>query len=120
VEFFYINHQDKFSNTWYYDRNEKKYYDFDSANYLRKKAGVNLNYNLILHITKNIAFNQKIGFGYRRRNVMFSNVLNQTEIESFDDFDSFLVPASIENFIRHQGVITGLNFNLDFKLIYMF
>lgn len=119
LEFQYLNHTDKFNNSWYYDLNDNNYYKYDFADYKRIKYGINLNYNLIYNITKNLALMQKVGIGYRKRIVKYSNIVNRIEDEFFEEPDAFVIPVG-NGFLRDNGNIGGFNFNLDFKIIYKF
>lgn len=118
LELFYINHTDQFQNNWFYDLNEHTYYTYDSADYKRIKFGVNFNYNLIFTISKKVALMQKTGFGFRNRNVIYSNVVNKTEDPNFEDDSGGIV--STNTFLKNNGVDYGFNFNLDLKIIYKF
>jgi hypothetical protein len=114
VEFQYVNHTDKFNNSWYFDLNDKTYYNYDFADYKRIKYGINVNYNLILNITKNLALMPKIGIGYRKRDVQYSNIVNRIEDEFFEE-EGFV---DVNGFLRDNGDIGGFNFNLDLRIIY--
>jgi hypothetical protein len=116
VEFQYVNHTDKFNNSWYFDLNDKTYYNYDFADYKRIKYGINVNYNLILNITKNLALMPKIGIGYRKRDVQYSNIVNRIEDEFFEE-EGFVAP-DVNGFLRDNGDIGGFNFNLDLRIIY--
>jgi hypothetical protein len=116
VEFQYVNHTDKFNNSWYFDLNDKTYYNYDFADYKRIKYGINVNYNLILNITKNLALMPKIGIGYRKRDVQYSNTVNRIEDEFFEE-EGFVAP-DVNGFLRDNGDIGGFNFNLDLRIIY--
>ena len=113
----YLNHADQFKNSWYYDLNDNNYYKYDLANYKRIKYGVNVNYNLIYNITKNLGLMQKIGIGYRKREVQYSSIINKTEDEFFEEPDSFSIPVG-NGFLRDNGNLGGFNFNIDLKIIY--
>lgn len=117
LELQYINHSDKFKNSWYYDLNDNNYYKYDFADYRRIKYGINVNYNLIYNITKNLALMQKVGIGYRKRDVQYSNIVNRIEDDFFEEPDSFVIPVG-NGFLRDNGNIGGFNFNLDLKIIY--
>lgn len=119
VELFYINHTDKFKNSWFYDLNDNTYYTYDYADYERIKMGVNLNYNLVFNITKNFGLMQKVGFGFRYRNVRYSNIINKTEDPYFEEPEGFIFPKGDE-YLHDNGILTGFNFNLDLKIIYKF
>ncbi|MEM0543992.1 hypothetical protein WFZ85_15410 [Flavobacterium sp. j3] len=116
VEFQYVNHTDKFNNSWYFDLNDKTYYNYDFADYKRIKYGINLNYNLIFNITTNLALMPKIGIGYRKRVVQYSNIVNRIEDEFFEE-EGFVLP-DFNGFLRDNGDIGGFNFNLDLRIIY--
>uniref|UniRef100_UPI004049AA76 hypothetical protein n=2 Tax=Flavobacterium sp. TaxID=239 RepID=UPI004049AA76 len=116
VEFQYVNHTDKFNNSWYFDLNDKTYYNYDFADYKRIKYGINVNYNLIFNITKNLALMPKIGIGYRKRDVQYSNIVNRIEDEFFEK-EGFVAP-DVNGFLRDNGDIGGFNFNLDLRIIY--
>jgi hypothetical protein len=118
AEFQYVNHTDKFSNGWYYDLNDNTYYNYDSANYKRIKYGMNVNYNLIANITKNLALMPKVGVGYRKREVQYSNIANRIEDPFFEE-EGFVAP-DFNGFLRDNGVVGGFNFNLDLRIIYQF
>ena len=117
LELQYLNHSDKFKNSWYYDLNDNNYYKYDFADYRRIKYGINVNYNLIYNITKNLALMQKVGIGYRKRDVQYSNIVNRIEDDFFEEPDSFVIPVG-NGFLRDNGNIGGFNFNLDLKIIY--
>lgn len=119
LEFQYVNHSDKFNNTWYYDLNNNNYYKYDFADYRRIKYGMNVNYNLIYYFSKNLALMQKVGIGYRKREVQYSNIINRIEDEFFEEPDTFLIPVG-NGFFRDNGNVGGFNFNLDLKIIYLF
>uniref|UniRef100_UPI00404AEEA8 hypothetical protein n=1 Tax=Flavobacterium sp. TaxID=239 RepID=UPI00404AEEA8 len=116
VEFQYVNHTDKFNNSWYFDLNDKTYYNYDFADYKRIKYGINVNYNLIFNITKNLSLMPKIGIGYRKRDVQYSNIVNRIEDEFFEK-EGFVAP-DVNGFLRDNGDIGGFNFNLDLRIIY--
>ncbi|MGX7666661.1 hypothetical protein [Flavobacterium pedocola] len=118
VELFYIYHKDEFEDNWYYDLNEKKYYEYDFANYKRIKYGTNINYNLIYYLGKKIAFMQKVGIGFRKRNVEYSNIINKSESPNFEEPDGGIIRTN--GFIKDNGISNAFNFNLDFKIIYKF
>jgi hypothetical protein len=80
---------------------------------------VNLNYNLIFHLGKKIALMQKIGVGFRKRNVEYSDVLNKIKNDNFEESDVFLTPVS-NGFLRDNGTTNGANFNLELKIMYKF
>lgn len=117
LELQYVNHTDKFNNSWYYDLNDNNYYKYDFADYKRIKYGINVNYNLIYNITKNLALMQKVGIGYRKRVVQYSNIVNRIEDEFFEEPDAFVTPVG-NGFLRDNGNLGGFNFNLDLKIIY--
>jgi len=119
LELQYLNHSDKFNNSWYYDIENKTYYKYDLADYQRNKYGVNINYSLIYNITKKLALMQKTGIGFRQRNVKYSDIINKIEDEYFEESDVILVPVS-NGFLRDNGVNNSFNFNLDLKIIYKF
>ncbi|MFD2907628.1 hypothetical protein ACFSX9_02660 [Flavobacterium ardleyense] len=119
LEFQYVKHTDKFNNSWYYDLDSKTYFKFDSAEYQRIKYGIGINYNLIYNITKNLALLQKAGIGFRKRDVLYSNVINRIEDENFEEPDSSVIPVS-NGFLRDNGINNSFNFNLDLKIIYKF
>jgi hypothetical protein len=116
LEFQYVNHTDKFNNSWYYDLNDNTYYNYDFADYKRMKYGINVNYNLIYNITKNLALMQKVGMGYRKRVVRYSNIVNRIENAFFEE-EGFILP-DFNGFLRDNGNTGGFNFNLDLKIIY--
>lgn len=116
LEFQYVQHTDKFSNTWYYDQNGNTYYDYDSAAYKRRKYAVNLNYSIIVNITKNLALMPKVGLGYRKRVVQYSDIVNRIAKPSFEE-EGFILP-DFNGFLRDNGNAGGLNFNLDLKIMY--
>jgi hypothetical protein len=116
VEFQYVNHTDKFNNSWYFDLNDKTYYNYDFADYKRIKYGINVNYNLIFYITKNLALMPKVGIGYRKRDVQYSNLVNRIEDVFFEE-EGFVAP-DVNGFLRDNGDIGGFNFNLDLRIIY--
>jgi hypothetical protein len=62
---------------------------------------------------------QKVGIGYRKRIVKYSNIVNRIEDEFFEEPDAFVIPVG-NGFLRDNGNIGGFNFNLDFKIIYKF
>lgn len=117
LELQYLNHFDQFENNWYYDIKDNNYYKFDLADYKRIKYGININYNLIYNITKNLALMQKVGVGYRKREVQYSSLVNKVEDEFFEEPDSFILPVG-NGFLHDNGNLGGLNFNVDFKIIY--
>lgn len=119
VELFYINHKDSFKNSTYFDTNENSYYHYDTADYSRIKSGLNVNYNMIFNIYKNLAFMQKIGVGFRQRNVTYTNIINK--VENLDPYpkDNF-IPFNIDTFIKETGIKNSFNLNLELKLIYKF
>lgn len=119
LELQYLNHSDKFNNSWYYDLDKITYYKYDFATYKRIKYGININHNLIYNITKNLALMQKIGVGFRQRVVKYSDVINRIEDVNFEEPDSFAIPIG-NGFLRDNGTQNGFNFNLDLKLIYKF
>ena len=116
LEFQYVNHTDEFNNTWYFELNDNNYYNYDFADYKRIKYGINVNYNLIFNITNNLALMQKVGLGYRNRDVRYSNIVNRVENAFFEE-EGFILP-DFNGFLRDNGNIGGFNFNLDLKLIY--
>ena len=118
LEFQYVNHTDKFNNSWYFDLNDNTYYNYDFADYRRNKYGINVNYNLIYNITKKFALMQKVGIGYRKRVVQYSNIVNRIENLFFEE-EGFILP-DFNGFLRDNGNTGGFNFNLDFKIIYKF
>lgn len=117
AEFQYINHTDKFNNSRYFDLNDKTNYNYDFTDYRRVKYGINVNYNLFYNITKKIALIQKVGVGYKKRVVQYSNIVNRNENPFFEE-DRFFI--NIDGFLRDNGNIGNFNFNLDLKIIYKF
>lgn len=119
VEFFYINHKDSFKNSTFLDTNENSNYHYDTADYSRIKSGLNLNYNMIFNIYKNLAFMQKIGFGFKQRNVTYTNIVNKVVAQDPRITESFILFNNTA-FIKDSGIDNGFNFNLELKLIYKF
>lgn len=115
-EVFYINHRDRFVDSFYQDVNTKQEFTFDSANYKRIKTGFNINYNIIIPIYNRICLIQKVGLGYKHRNVTFSNVQN---------LEQSIFPLMEDHFnndylFRVNGAASSLHFNLDLQLVYKF
>ncbi|TPD66997.1 hypothetical protein [Flavobacterium microcysteis] len=117
LEIQYLKHTDKFENTWYYNLDNEVYYKFASADYKRIKYGININHNLIYNITENLALMQKVGIGFRKRNVTYSNVINRTEDWGFEE-TGFIVRT--DGYLVDNGICNSFNFNLDLKIIYKF
>lgn len=119
AELFYIHHTDQFSNSWLFELDENKHYKYDRADYKRRKYGVNFNYSLLYNITENLALMQKIGVGFRIRNVAYTNIINKSEDPYYEGSEGFLIPST-DGYLKDNGAQLGFNFNLDFKLIYKF
>lgn len=121
VELFYIHQEDSFHDNWYYDKPGYTAYDYDAADYKRVKTGFNLNLNTIYYFGKRIVLWQQIGGGIRNRKVTYSNIINQKE-STYDHSDEIEEGNmfGIDNRIRNEGSDLGFNFNLSFKLAYIF
>jgi hypothetical protein len=119
AELFYINHTDYFNRGWFDDVAKNIYYRHDGADYKREKYGFNLNYNLILNISKNIALMQKLGVGFRQRVVKFSNVINQRPDLNYEESDVTLLPNT-NGYANDVGTANAFNFNFDLKIICKF
>ena len=119
AELFYINHKDNFKNSWFLDTNENVYYKYDSADYSRIKYGLNLNYNILFNLSGKLALMQKVGIGFKHRNVTYTNIVNKVEDQFHEATESF-IPVNNNAFIKDSGIESGLNFNLELKLIYKF
>ena len=115
-EFFFLIQKDQFSNEHYNDSKTQTYYSFDSANYKRLKFGTNINFGLIINITRNIGIMPKMGIGIKFRNVEYSNILNGKEDPDYDEDDSW-VPTG-NNYLQNIGNNTGFNIAADIKIFY--
>lgn len=113
AEIYYINHKDQFYTDRYEDGSKR--YRFDQADYSRTKYGLNLNYGLIINFTKSFGIIPKIGFGWRFRDVKYSNLVNVTELS--DNEGENQVP-NVEGFINESGKKSGANFVFDVKLFF--
>jgi hypothetical protein len=116
AEIFFISHTDVLKNNWYYNTTSYLHYTFESAEYKRKKYGVNINYTMILNISKRIALSPKIGFGFKYRNVKFSNLLNAAQTTY--DYEQDNWTPSGNDYIKDSGTANNVNFNFDIKLAY--
>jgi len=116
AEFQYVKHNDRFNNSWYFDLNDNTYYNYESADYKRDKYGVNINYNIIYNITSNLALMPKVGFGYRKRVVQYSNIINSIENPFFEE-ERFILP-DFNGFLRDNGNTDGFNLNFDLRIVY--
>lgn len=111
-EFFYIQHTDTFSNSFFNiggRRSNPIEFRYDTADYKRKKIGLNINFGMLIQLTKDVGFNFSTGLGVRNRNVTFSNIINLTESEREDE--SF----STNGYLENSGDQFGLNFIVDLK-----
>lgn len=119
VELFYIDHKDSFKNSTFFDSNENSYFQYDAADYCRIKKGLNFNYNMLFNVYKNLAFMQKIGVGFKQRNVSYTSIINKVEDLNPYPKDNF-IPFDMDTFIKETGIKNSFNFNLELKLIYKF
>lgn len=117
AEFFYINHTDRFSKSYYYKNNRDVF--FDQANYQRTKMGLNINYGIVVSFNKNKRFGMipEMGLGYKIRNVKFSNIINEKVSESESEG---CFPYSSENMYHELGTIKNIHFNFNWRLYYKF
>lgn len=116
VQPFYLQHSDSFYDQDYIEQDDGEEYDFDTANYRRIKYGLNLNYGIVMHISKHFGLVQKAGIGFRLRDVTYSNIAN---LHPHEDEDGMFL-ESIQNYKRQEGVAAGFNFAVDLKLFYRF
>ena len=116
AELFFISHSDVLKNNWYYSNDSNLQYTYDSAEYKRKKYGANINDIIMLNISKRLALSPKIGFGFKYRNVKFSNLMN-VEQSSYDYEQDNWTPKS-NDYIKNSGTSINFNFNFDLKLAY--
>lgn len=121
MEFFYINHNYKLINTYFYDSKTDLYTYFESANYKRIKKGLNLNYNFYYPIYKKLYIMSKIGIGVKERKVSIYN-LDETKFQTYENLkEYFLVPELGINYYRTNiGTDKNFNLNLDLKIVYKF
>jgi hypothetical protein len=114
IDLSYINHKEIFNNDNFQDLNNSKYYNYDSANYLREKFTFNLDYGMIIHFGNRFGIMPKVGLGYRIRNVRFTNIINKREDIPSDSNDHFNFFYSGYN--DTNGNVSGFNFSLDAKI----
>lgn len=113
AELFYIDHSDTFSNDIYYS--EGIQYRYEQADYSRKKYGLNVNFGMFLHLSKNVGFNFEGGLGLRQRKVSFENIVNPIIIDNSDeDHYNF----GFRNYLENEGNEFGLNLNLAIKIFF--
>jgi len=113
-ELYYISHTDHFTTDSYEAGNYR--YRFEQADYKRIKYGVNLNYGMIINFTKNFGIIPKIGFGWRFRDVKYSNQVGLVESLNGDE-DEIEFPNT-EGYITDSGKKSGPNFVFDVKLFF--
>lgn len=114
AEVFYLNHKGNNVNGNYYDENDN-YYSFSSADYKRTKAGLNINYSIMLHKESSwFGFMPKIGFGIRQTDISYNNVMNREE--GYEPTDGL----PFQFLLNREGSTVRFNFNIDIKLIFKF
>jgi hypothetical protein len=119
IDTYYIYHTDKFDNefeynSFYHDTRSDKYYSYDSANYTRRKYGLNLNFGMICSFSKHLGLIWKAGVGIRKRNVEYSNIVNPEEIQNRDN------ELHYSTYLKNTGYSTNFSPALDVKLYYRF
>lgn len=117
AEFFYIHHTDNLKNSEYNTGGDFEY-TYDSANYKRIKTGMNINYSLLFYFTDRFGLLTKTGFGFKHREVRFSNVQNPQYRYTGGDDESGGGFFGISNYLENAGTKTNVNFNFDLKLYY--
>jgi hypothetical protein len=118
-EVYYINHNEEFTRDYFFAEEELEGFNdiirYDSADYNRKKYGFNLKYGVMIPFGDKVGMNIYTGLGIRIKNNQYSNIINPTPDQDFDDDWSFL-----ENYYRKEGISTGVNFVLGAKFFYRF
>lgn len=119
AELFYIHHTDHYTTDRYNGKDGNEY-RYDAADYKRIKTGLTVNYTLLFYFTDQFGMLSKTGFGIKRRNVRFSNVVNKTLLPYNPGDDEEGDWFGIEPFQEDEGVSTKFNFNFDLKLFFKF
>ena len=92
-----------------YDAKEQGYYYFDSADFQRKKYGVNFKFGYFFNLNKNWGLNVYSGLGFRIRENQYSNIMNPILHEDADRL-------FINSYQEKEGKDNGLNFSLGIKI----
>jgi len=88
---------------------------FDRADYQRVKNGVLLNFGEYTRLSNKLMLRVNFGLGVRFKDNRYSNIENPS-FRGFDFEDNFLFNDT--NPRRDEGFSTGVEFNMDFRLIY--
>jgi len=115
---FYIYHTDNLKNKTYANQTDMNFYNYESADYQRNKFGFNLNYGLITTLSKKIGIIYKIGLGLKMRSVKFSNIVNPTIDNYYEESDTFF--TTINDFQVIEGFHTNINFNFELQLYFKY
>lgn len=116
TELFYLNHNATFLNSGYETEETGQTIVFTSADYNRKKYGIQLKYGLFINFTKNFGINPYVGIGIRNRENTYSNVTNPENGDG--DFLGLLTIIKSLDFRRKEGLKQGPIVDLGFKLFY--
>lgn len=121
LEFSYLNHQDHFSIGSYTNYDSNWAIGYRQANYQRIKIAATLNYGFDLHFNKEHTFGltPKLGFGVRKRNVEFTNLIDAKPYEVNDEV--FIYPNQREgDFVYYAGKRFGFDMLFTIKGFYKF
>ena len=88
---------------------------FDRADYRRVKNGVLVNFGEYTRLSNKLMLRVNFGLGVRFKDNRYSNIENPS-FRGFDFEDNFLFNDT--NPRRDEGFSTGVEFNMDFRLIY--
>ena len=118
VDLFYINHSDNLKDRTYADQTDMNFYRYESADYLRHKFGLNLNYGFIINFSDKFGLIPKIGLGVKMRDVKFSNIKNPVVDNNYEESDSYF-PTS-NDFLTVEGFHTNVNFNFELQFYFKY
>lgn len=117
LELFYIYHTETLSNRDFEPVNTLNglvnNIDYDSATFERHKAGALINFGEYINLSNRLAFRTTVGVGIRSKDNSYSDLVNP-RIDEFEDENHF---GGLDPY-RFEGTRLGVEFNLDFRLIY--
>ncbi len=116
VELYYINHSETLLNGRYNPTDANRV-QFDRADYLRQKYGINLKVGIFAKVFKGCGVNLYGGVGPRIRNNRYDNVINPAEPNDLEE-NFVLFSEPIYTAYEKAGVALGVNLLIGAKIYF--
>lgn len=113
-ETYFIHHTERYIYDEFNSDDQDVTIRYDRADLTRNKYGVNLKFGVFVPFGDKIGVNAYIGAGPRVRDVEFSNLVNPTIADYYEDYHD----GWWSNNYQNEGVDVGFNFALGIKFFY--